>query len=201
MNPMLYYKRPATVWTEALPIGNGRLGAMVFGGVELERLQLNEDTLWSGPPGHWDNPRALEVLPRVRELIFQGKYQEADALSKEMIGPFTQSYLPMGDLWITFATATWRIPTNDASTYLKESSIVRIPSERPLIAASLSPPSRSSPGRRLETDDAYGLDFTARRRASSCTGPGFSKAYTFYGESAGRRGAELLRPRAAGDLR
>ena len=99
---MLYYKRPAKVWTEALPIGNGRLGAMIFGGVELESLQLNEDTLWSGPPGQWDNPGALEVLPRVRELIFQGKYLEADALSKEMMGPFTQSYLPMGDLWITF---------------------------------------------------------------------------------------------------
>lgn len=102
VNRRLYYRRPASVWTEALPIGNGRLGAMVFGGIEVERIQLNEDTLWSGPPGEWDNPKALEALPKVRELIFQGKYAEADALTREMMGPFTQSYLPLGDLWIIF---------------------------------------------------------------------------------------------------
>lgn len=98
----LYYRRPAAAWTEALPIGNGRLGAMVFGGVEVERLALNEETLWSGPPGEWDNPRAAEVLPKMRELIFAERYAEADALAKEMMGPYTQSYLPLGDLVVTF---------------------------------------------------------------------------------------------------
>jgi hypothetical protein len=98
----LYYRRPATAWTEALPLGNGRLGAMVFGGVEVERLQLNEDTLWSGGPRDWDNPRAKEVLPTVRELIFRGEYEQADLLTKEMMGPYTQSYLPLADLWLHF---------------------------------------------------------------------------------------------------
>src|SRR5262245_40058935 len=56
----LWYRRPASRWVEALPIGNGRLGAMVFGGIGSERLQLNEDTLWSGGPKDWDNPKAKE---------------------------------------------------------------------------------------------------------------------------------------------
>ncbi len=94
----LWYRRPAEQWVEALPLGNGRLGAMVFGGVETERLQLNEDTLWSGPPGDWNNPRAREVLPEVRRLLREGRYVEADRLCKEMMGPYTQSYLPMADL-------------------------------------------------------------------------------------------------------
>src|SRR4030095_17116548 len=62
----LWYRRPAQRWVEALPIGNGRLGAMVFGGVVEERLQLNDDTLWSGGPKDWNNPKARSVLPEIR---------------------------------------------------------------------------------------------------------------------------------------
>ncbi len=94
----IQFHSPAVYWTEALPVGNGKLGAMVFGGVEKERLALNEDTLWSGHPSDWNNPGAKEVLPKVRELIAQEKYEEADLLCKEMMGPYTQSYLPFGDL-------------------------------------------------------------------------------------------------------
>jgi alpha-L-fucosidase 2 len=98
----LKYTRPADTWTEALPIGNGRLGAMVFGGVNAERYQLNEATLWSGAPTDWNNPKAKEVLPKVREAIFAGRYQEAEKLCKQMQGPYNQSYQPMGDLHLTF---------------------------------------------------------------------------------------------------
>ncbi|WP_426448029.1 glycoside hydrolase family 95 protein [Paenibacillus sp. S-38] len=98
----LTYDKPARVWTEALPAGNGRLGAMVFGGVEHELLQLNEDTLWSGAPADHNNPRAREVLPEVRRLALEGRYREADRLCKEMLGPYTQSYLPLGDLSLRF---------------------------------------------------------------------------------------------------
>src|SRR5262245_36269482 len=73
----LWYPQPATVWTEALPIGNGRLGAMIFGGIEGERIQLNEDTLWAGGPYDPSNPEALAALPEVRKLVFAGKYKEA----------------------------------------------------------------------------------------------------------------------------
>ena len=65
----LWYRQPARTWMEALPVGNGRLGAMVFGGVYEERLQLNEDTLWSGAPKDWNNLRARELLPEVRRLL------------------------------------------------------------------------------------------------------------------------------------
>src|SRR6516162_2301204 len=66
----LWYNQPAVEWVEALPVGNGRLGAMVFGGVERERLQLNEDTIWAGGPYDPANPKALETYKRARELIF-----------------------------------------------------------------------------------------------------------------------------------
>ncbi|GAC1653579.1 MAG: glycoside hydrolase family 95 protein [Gemmatimonadaceae bacterium] len=98
----LAYRRPATQWVEALPIGNGRLGAMVFGTIERERLQLNEDSLWSGGPSDWNNPKARAVLGEVRRLIAAGQYIDADRAARGMQGPFTQSYLPLGDLHLAF---------------------------------------------------------------------------------------------------
>jgi alpha-L-fucosidase 2 len=98
----LWYRRPAERWVEALPIGNGRLGAMVFGRVERERIQLNEDTLWSGGPRDWNNPDAPRVLAEVRRLIADGNYEEADRAARGMQGPYTQSYEPLGDLTLTF---------------------------------------------------------------------------------------------------
>lgn len=101
-NTRLQYDRPAAVWTEALPIGNGRLGAMIYGGVERETISLNEDTLWSGYPRDWNNPSARQVLPEVRKLVREGRYEEADQLGRQMLGPYTESYLPFGDLQLTF---------------------------------------------------------------------------------------------------
>ena len=69
----LWYEKPAATWVEALPIGNGRLGAMVFGDARRERLALNEDTLWSGGPTEWNNPDAKAWLPKVREAVFAGR--------------------------------------------------------------------------------------------------------------------------------
>ncbi len=97
--PLLWYRRPALLWSEALPIGNGRLGAMVFGGVQAERLQLNEDTLWSGAPRDWNNPDAKSQLADVRRLVLeQADYVAADAACKKMQGPYTESYLTLGYL-------------------------------------------------------------------------------------------------------
>jgi alpha-L-fucosidase 2 len=98
----LQYIQAAKTWNEALPIGNGRLGAMIFGGVVDEQLQLNEDTLWSGAPKGCNNPQAKEMLPKVRQLLLDEKYEEADHLCKKMLGPYTQSYLPLGDLHLHF---------------------------------------------------------------------------------------------------
>jgi alpha-L-fucosidase 2 len=113
----LWYRQPARAWLEALPVGNGRLGAMVFGGVFDERLQFNEDTLWSGGPKDWNNPRGRDLLPEVRRLIFAGEYAAADNLLHQMQGPFNQSYLPMGDLRLHFAGA------GEAAAYTRELDI------------------------------------------------------------------------------
>ena len=102
----LWYRRPAAVWTEALPIGNGRLGAMVFGGIAREQVQLNESTFWAGGPYSPTNPEAFEHLGEVRALIFGGRFAEAEALANRhlMARPHLQmSYQPIGDLWLDFA--------------------------------------------------------------------------------------------------
>ncbi|MGH6640776.1 MAG: glycoside hydrolase N-terminal domain-containing protein, partial [Polaromonas sp.] len=79
--------RPAPQWDHAYPVGNGRLGAMVFGTVNRERIQLNEETLWMGSPRDTDNPEALAALPEVRRLLFAGSPIEAYALAeKKMMG-------------------------------------------------------------------------------------------------------------------
>ena len=92
----LWYRQPAQKWVEALPVGNGRQGAMVFGGVLHEHLQLNESTLWSGEPADGNNPGAKDVLPKIREALFAGHYAEADKLCRQMQGPYTQAYMPLG---------------------------------------------------------------------------------------------------------
>lgn len=76
----LWYNTPAKIWEEALPLGNSRLGVMVYGIPEKEELQLNEETIWGGGPYRNDNPKALGALPEARELIFKGKSREADQL-------------------------------------------------------------------------------------------------------------------------
>ncbi len=103
---VLWYDRPARAWTEALPLGNGRLAAMVFGGVKEERLALNEGTIWSGGPHDYDNPNAPGALPEIRRLIFEGKYQEATELTNRsfMGKPVGQAaYQTLGDLLLTMA--------------------------------------------------------------------------------------------------
>ena len=98
----LHEHEPAQHWVEAYPVGNGRLGAMVFGGVNNERLALNEDTLWSGYPRDGNNPDSLKALPEVRKLLFEGKFVEAQRATMRMQGYFTQSYMPLGDLNLAF---------------------------------------------------------------------------------------------------
>lgn len=97
----LWYDRPAQNWNEALPVGNGRLGAMIFGDPSSELLQLNEGTLWSGGPIN-DNPNPLApaLLKQIREAFSKKEFKLAEDLTKKMQGLFTESYLPLGDLRI-----------------------------------------------------------------------------------------------------
>ena len=100
----LRYDNPAKEWTEALPLGNGRIGAMLFGGVQEEHLQINEDTLWGGGPHDYTNPDAYSHLSELRQLIFAGKVKEADELSAKMMGrpKLLMPYLPFCDLRLRF---------------------------------------------------------------------------------------------------
>ena len=102
-NLKLWYKKPAKVWTEALPVGNGRLGAMVFGGVEQELIQLNEATLWSGGPVRTNvNPNAYANLLLAREALLKHQdYSKAYGYAKGIQGYYSDSFLPLGDLTIT----------------------------------------------------------------------------------------------------
>lgn len=135
----LWYDEPSSLWVEALPIGNGRLGAMVFGNPSEERLQLNEETIWAGGPNTNANPDALEALPEIRDLIFQGRYAEAqDLVGRKVISNTNHGmpYQPAGDLFLHFpgheeyagyyrdldisrATATVRYE-KDGVTYVRE---------------------------------------------------------------------------------
>ena len=97
----LWYGAPAATWTQALPLGNGRLGAMVFGGPLESRFQLNEDSLWSGLPHAYTVPGARQALARARDLLSQDCYAGAEeALETGFAGPDCQSYLPLGDLTV-----------------------------------------------------------------------------------------------------
>ena len=115
----LWYRQPAQEWVEALPIGNGRLGAMVFGGIQRERIQLNEDSVWSGKPVEQDKPGAAKYLPEARQLLFDGKYTEAEKLVSEKIMGLrleggTHCYQTLGDLELIFEQHS------EASDYRRE---------------------------------------------------------------------------------
>ncbi|WP_187264339.1 glycoside hydrolase family 95 protein [Pontibacter beigongshangensis] len=100
-NLTLWYEQPAKIWTDALPVGNGRLGAMVFGHTQEELIHLNEETLWSGGPANLNpNPESPQYLPQIREALFRGDYKTAEQLCQKMQGLYTQSYMPLGDLLI-----------------------------------------------------------------------------------------------------
>lgn len=108
----LWYKQPAVKWTEALPIGNGRMGAMLFGGVENDRIQFNEETLWSGEPRKYSRPGAYKYLDSIRGLLFAGKQKEAEAMAeKHFMG--LKSFEAEKDSWIKTVTADKKMAAAD----------------------------------------------------------------------------------------
>nr|WP_204487438.1 glycoside hydrolase family 95 protein [Caldicoprobacter guelmensis] len=114
----LWYRNAARDWNEAIPIGNGQLGAMVFGTVEREHLQLNEDSIWYGEPMDRNNPDAIKYLPKIRELIFSGKISEAEKLAKLALSGTPESQRPyqtMGDLYLYFIH-----PAEEVKEYVRE---------------------------------------------------------------------------------
>lgn len=116
----LWYDRPATQWVESLPLGNGRLGAMVYGDPIHEEFQLNEETIWGGSPYNNTNPKAKEALPQIRQLIFEGRNKEAQALCGPNICSQTANGMPyqtVGSLHLDFEG------TSSYSNYYRELDI------------------------------------------------------------------------------
>ncbi len=102
---VLWYRQPGQAWLDAMPLGNGLMGAMVFGGVQKERIALNESSFWSGRPHDYDDPEAGKYFPRIRELVFAGKFQEAEKMADDHfwgIPKNQQAYQPLGDLQLSF---------------------------------------------------------------------------------------------------
>lgn len=104
-SPAMWYGQPAKNWNQALPVGNGRLGAMVFGGTVTERIQCNVDSLWAGAPVERDRLGAKAHLDKARELLFAGKYREAgDLVQKQFMSErWVRSHQTLGDIELTFA--------------------------------------------------------------------------------------------------
>jgi len=115
-NLKLWYNKPAIAWEEALPLGNGTTGAMVFGKIVHERFQLNDHTLWSGYPVDGNNAKGPEYLPQVRQAIFDGDYTKGAALFKKGLqGTYSARYLPLGDLHLDF-----KFNDTTASSYYRD---------------------------------------------------------------------------------
>ena len=113
----LWYRQPAEKWIEALPIGNGRVGAMVFGGLDQEKIQFNEETVWTGKPHAYHREGAVKVLPELRRLLAAGKQREAEDLAMQefMSDPLRQmAYQPCGDIVIEFPA------TNEVAEYRRQ---------------------------------------------------------------------------------
>lgn len=117
-NLRLWYKESAGDWNEALPIGNGKLGGMIFGNTEKERIQLNEDSIWYGGPVDRNNPDAFTYLPKIRSLLFEGKIKEAERLATMALSGTPEGqrhYQPLGDLFLNF-----NHDKNRVENYLRE---------------------------------------------------------------------------------
>jgi len=172
----LWYRAPASEWVGALPVGNGRLGAMVFGGVVHERLQLNEDTLWSGRPYDPVNPEAREALPEVRRLIAAGMHRDAATLvsRKVMARPLAQmAYQTLGDLNLTFpqvesvdgyrrdldlATATARVSYTAGGVRFTREVFASAPDQVIVVRLTADRPGQISFEARLQTPQRASID-------------------------------------------
>ena len=124
----IYFRKEAEEWNQAFPVGNGFLGAMVFGNVAKERIQVNEDSVWSGGFSNRVNPDAGRYLEKIRECLFEGNVQEAEKLAEQSMyatSPNMRVYQPLGDIWIRFMDqeAERKLARDESGLpYLKESA-------------------------------------------------------------------------------
>jgi alpha-L-fucosidase 2 len=114
---VLWHNQPGETWYDAMLIGNGIMGARVFGGIQDERIALNEGTFWSGRPHDYANPEGSTYFPKIRDLVFAGRYHEADVMADEHFSGIPknqQAFQPLGDLLLSFSGA------DDVTDYYRE---------------------------------------------------------------------------------
>jgi alpha-L-fucosidase 2 len=114
---LLWYRQPGVKWLDALPLGNGYMGAMIFGGIQQERIALNESSFWSGRPHDYNDTNAINYFPQIRDLVFAGKFQDAEKMADDHfwgIPKGQQAYEPIGDLLLNFDG------TNEVQDYRRE---------------------------------------------------------------------------------
>ncbi|GHT24436.1 hypothetical protein FACS189419_09380 [Planctomycetales bacterium] len=118
---IIWCSQPAKSWFEAMPLGNGRLGAMISGNVQSETITLNDDTLWSGEPRDYQRPGNYKVLPEIRKLLFDGKHKEAQKIiNNTMLGPWNESYMPLGNLTLTIPSEAAGLTGGEITNYRRE---------------------------------------------------------------------------------
>ncbi len=161
---ILWYDHPAQTWTEALPIGNGRLGGMVFGAPGVDRIQLNEETIWGGHPNSNANPKALEWMPKIQQLIKQGKYKEAEQMANAHVMLKKNSGMPyqtFGNLYISVPDA------QEYSEYYRELSL---DSARAIVRYQVGEVTYTREYISSLTDNVITIHLTANKKAAvSCT--------------------------------
>nr|WP_243740863.1 glycoside hydrolase family 95 protein [Streptomyces sp. 8K308] len=213
-----WYPRPAREWLEALPIGNGRLGAMVYGGTAVEELRLNEDTLWAGAPHDYDNPRARQALPEIRRLVFAGYWGAARRLvDADFLGvPASQAqFQTMGGIRLEFpgldAVSDYRRRLNLAEAlHTVEFTSGGVRHRREAFASAPRPGDRGAPDRRPPGSVSFtatfggplitGVSSPTPRRSSSPGGAGRG-GWRRAGRGAVHRAGRGALPGRRGDVR
>lgn len=189
---LLWYQQPTEKWTQALPVGNGRLGAMVFGGIEKERIQLNEDSVWAGPPVPEAKDGMFEAIEKTRELLFQGQYQKAEKTAQRSLPPriSPRSHQTLGDLHLTFDLQ------GETSEYRRQLDLATAVATTTFIADGVSYKREvfASP-----VDDVLAVRLTADKPASISVEIGLSRPENAIIETAGSDALVMYGQAAQGD--
>lgn len=161
---ILRYDKPAKRWKEALPLGNGFTGMMIYGSLKKERICFNDGTLWSGYPKDYDSQESLKYLEDVRQLIFDGKNNEADALcERRLTGFYSEAFMPLGEIDLRFKN----INTDGYSRYLDISKGIHCTESATCKACAFS----SNPDRisvyRIRSNHPFSVKITAKSKLKS----------------------------------
>ncbi|MGN1203312.1 MAG: glycoside hydrolase N-terminal domain-containing protein, partial [Eubacterium sp.] len=162
---VIKYNRPAKKWREALPLGNGLTGIMVYGSLKKERLCFNDATLWSGYPKNYNSKASLDNLEKVRKLIFDGRSSEADALcEKKLTGFYSEAFMPLGEVSLSFSG----ISSESYSRNLDLSNAVHTVNSKGCRAEAFSSYPDKISAYRIQTDKPFSVTIKTKSKLRHC---------------------------------